>query len=153
MYVDFDHESLEPMDSLLEDRECCFAVEAQSEFKVLDREVIFNNALMACTPAHPFMKKIITEVFLESNLVHKDLPKSTYILKTTGPWKLMEIYDRLSTKEKESIYLIPAKYVSPFDMIQARRVRMGEESEELEQCLAEAYAVHYFFGAWMTRDK
>ena len=70
------------------------------------------------------------------------------VLNTTGPWKLMDLYDDLSPREQENIYLIPAKYVTPFDVPQAFRVRAGEESDELEECLDEAYAVHYFFGNW-----
>jgi SAM-dependent methyltransferase len=108
---------------------------------------------MACVPGHPFMRKIITDVFSEKNFEQHNLPKHVYVLKTTGPWRLTELYEQSSAKERESIYLIPAEYVTPFDMVQARRVRMGEQSEELDKCLAEAYAVHYFFGTWMTVDK
>ena len=43
--------------------------------------------------------------------------------------------------------------MTPFDVPQALRVRRGEISEELEQCLNEAYAVHYFFGNWKSNNR
>jgi mannosyltransferase OCH1-like enzyme len=153
MYVDFDYESLEPLDILLKNKTCCFAREPQSHCRIFGREEMFNNALMACIPGHPFMRKIITAVFSEKNFEQHDLPKHVYVLKTTGPLRLTEIYKQSSAKERELVYLIPAKYVTPFDVGQTRRVRMGEQSEELDKCLAEAYAVHYFFGTWMTVNK
>jgi hypothetical protein len=52
--------------------------------------------------------------------------------------------------EIQKLYLIPDKYVTPFDVMQARRFRLGEESDDLEKCLQEAYAVHYFFNGWLT---
>jgi hypothetical protein len=51
------------------------------------------------------------------------------------------------------MHLIPAKYVTPFDSIQIRQVRAGIENEELENCLQEAYAVHYFTNAWIPELK
>lgn len=152
MYVDFDYESIEPMDALLEDKECCFAMEPQSHCKIFNRKLMFNNALMACVPNHSFMKKIIEKVFSDETVNHRDISKNVCVLNTTGPWILMDIYEQASSEEKSSIYLIPDKYVTPFDGMQARRVRAGEDSDELEQCLREAYAVHYFFNGWLINN-
>ena len=90
---------------------------------------------MLSAPGHPFMQKVIETVFSES------CQKSV-----TGPLMLMDLYEKLPDKEKSEVYLIPDKYVTPFDVDQARSVVEGAETEDLEKCLAEAYAVHYFFG-------
>lgn len=149
LYVDFDYESIEPIDELIKDKTCCFALEPKSHCKVFKREIdqVFNNALMLCEPGHPFMQKIVETVFTEEMLNYK-APKDLCVYNTTGPWILIDLYDSLSEKEKNEIYLIPAKYVTPFDLVQAQRFRHGEMSEELEDCLEEAFAVHYFFGNW-----
>ena len=150
MYVDFDYESLKPVTQLVDGKECCFALEPDSHRKVFKRPVeqAFNNALMLSVPGHPFMKKIIDGIFAGESPKEEWSSKDMCVLNTTGPWKLMDLYDDLSPREQEDIYLIPAKYVTPFDVPQAFRVRAGEESDELEKCLDEAYAVHYFFGNW-----
>lgn len=149
MYVDFDYESISPIDELLKDKTCCFALEPKSHSKVCYRDVqeVFSNALMASISKHPFMQKIISTVFSEKMLDYKG-PKDICVYNTTGPWVLIDLYYQLTEKEKESIYLIPAKYVTPFDLPQAHRLIAGEISEELENCLKDAYAVHYFWGNW-----
>jgi hypothetical protein len=114
---------------------------------------MFNNALMACVPEHPFMKRIVERVFSEDVVSYRASSKDVCVWKTTGPWNLIDLYEQSTTEEKTTVYLIPDKYVTPFDVMQARQFRMGEDSEELEKCLQEAYAVHYFFNGWLTNNK
>jgi hypothetical protein len=70
------------------------------------------------------------------------------MLKTTGPLLLSDVYENLTPEEKETVYLIPAKNVTPFDVEQIKLVKAGIKNKELEKCLQEAYAVHYFTYAW-----
>jgi mannosyltransferase OCH1-like enzyme len=153
MYVDFDYESLKPIDSLLIGKTCCFAMEPQSHCKIFKRDVMFNNALMACVPNHPFMKRIIDKVFSEKTVQHSDVSKDVCVWKTTGPWALIDLYEKSTEEEKASVYLIPDKYVTPFDVMQARQLRRAVESDELDNCLSEAYAVHFFFNSWLVNEK
>lgn len=150
MYVDFDYESIKPIDELIRGKLCCFALEPSSHSNAFGRqkeEQVFNNALMLSVPQHSFMQKIIKTVFSEKMLSCKD-SKDLCVLNTTGPLIISDLYYELPLQEKEDIYLIPAAYVTPFNLPQANRFRMGEISEELENCLEEAYAVHYFFSNW-----
>jgi len=155
MYVDFDYECLENFDFLVKDKTCCFAQEPSSHCRVFKRPIdfVFNNALMLSTKRHPFMKKIIESIFVQKSLEYKGDSKEMCVLNTTGPWKLIDLYEAISYEDKQDIYMMPAKYVTPFDVPQAIRFRCGEESEELENCLQEAYAVHYFFGNWRYDNK
>lgn len=150
MYVDFDYESIEPMNAIVGDKTCCFAI----EYKYMDEEMgeyvnIHNNALMLSTPNHPYIKKIIKNAFSDENINYNPEPKSLCVLNTTGPIMLNKLYYGLDTKDREAIYLIPAKFVTPFSVEQANRFRAGDRCQELEDCLKDAYAVHYFFGAWL----
>ena len=113
---------------------------------------MFNNALMLSTPEHPFMGKILDKVFQEENLLCND-PKAVCVLKTTGPWMLVNTYNELNPFEKANVHLIPVRYVTPFNIDQARRFLSGDRSDELENCLSDAYAVHYFFGGWRKGEK
>jgi mannosyltransferase OCH1-like enzyme len=149
MYVDFDYECIESMNVLLENKTCCFALEPQSHCDIFSKNLMFNNALMASEPGHPFMRKIVNAVFSEKRLSYDPIPKNQCVLNTTGPWILIELYDTLTAEEKKTVYLIPDKYVTPFSVKQAKDVRRGEISEELEHCLKEAYAVHYFTNSWL----
>ena len=150
MYVDFDYESICNLEDLIQDKSCCFALEPEAHcgaFGRTKKEPVFNNALMLCVPEHPFMQKIIATVFSEKMLENNE-SKELCVLNTTGPWLISDLYYRLTEQEQREVYLIPAKYVTPFTLPQANRLRMGEESKELEDCLTEAYAVHYFFSDW-----
>ena len=152
MYVDFDYESICNMEELLKDKSCCFALEPELHTSIHGHErtvPVFNNALMLCAPQHPFMKRIIEKVFTEEMVAYKEI-RTVIVMNTTGPWMINDLYYYESTKqEQEEVYLIPAEYVTPFNMRQAKRLRLGELSEELESRLKEAYAIHYFFSEWV----
>lgn len=151
MYVDFDYESLLPIDDLIEGKTCCFSQEPSTHQKSVMKkkhDEFFSNSLILSIPSHPFLGKIIRQVFSEKTFANNK-SKFECVLDTTGPWMLTNLYESLNEMEQKDIYLIPAKYVTPFDAPQMRRVKKGDESDDLEECLREAYAVHYFFGLWI----
>ena len=63
LYVDFDVECLRVHDGILQGKTCCFSMEPEIHGLPYGKPFLFNNALMACIPEHPFMKKIIEAVF------------------------------------------------------------------------------------------
>jgi mannosyltransferase OCH1-like enzyme len=153
MYVDFDYESIKPMDELIADETCCFGMEPDAHRGVYnDSTIVFNNAMMLSVPGHPFMRKVIEYVFENKDMSKIPEDRFRQVLYTTGPGVLIELYEQLTPTEKDIVYLIPAKYVTPFNSGQARRFTRGEMSEELEQCLEEAYAVHFFFTDWAADE-
>lgn len=151
MYVDFDYESLKPIDELLLNKQCCFSQEPQSHCRLAGRSYIFNNSLMASVPDSTFMGKIIDKVFskeMQKLLVRAGTNKEL-VFQTTGQWMLIDLYESLKNEEKENVYLIPASCVSPFDVPQAKMARKGYRDSSLEECIKAAYAIHYYFGAWI----
>lgn len=154
MYVDFDYESLNSIEPLIKGKTCCFSEEPATHGGGFELKMshYFNNGMMLSIPEHPFMKKIIKFIFSNESKNY-NIHRFDYVLRTTGPWMLMSLYNDLSEEEKQEIYLIPKEFVTPFDFNQARRVIWGEESDELENCLKEAYAVHYFFSDWRKQIK
>lgn len=154
MYVDADYESLDSIEPLVAGKTCCFSEDpATHKGNYGEVERYFNNAMMLSIPHHPFMEKIIDSVFTDKGDAY-DVHRFDYVLKTTGPWKVMDVYYHASEEERKNIYLIPKAYVTPFDYNQARRFLVDKErSDELENCLKEAYAVHYFFSNWRKQVK
>lgn len=148
MYVDFDYESLEPMDSLLRDKECCFSLEPDIH-SPKPGQIYFNNAMMLSIPRHFFMKRIIDYVFSRESLDFDWHDKGACIMRTAGPEMLVKQYSMLKDEEREKVFLIPAKHVTPFNRYHLRRLFQGDRSDDLEECLNEAYAVHYFFNTWV----
>lgn len=150
LYVDFDYECIKPLDDLFEGKTCCFALEPQTHCEIFDKRIMFNNALMACEPGHPFMKEIIRNVLSVKSLSCELKTKDACVLMTTGPWVLIDLYEALPLEARKQIYLIPDRFVTPFDVPQARKFRLGIQNEELDNCLNFAYAVHYFYNGWMA---
>lgn len=152
MYVDFDCESLKPMDDLLLDKQCCFSQEPVSHCRIAQRPYIFNNSLMASVPKHWFMKQIIEKVFSKETL---ELSATTggnkdFVFQTTGQWMLIGCYEKLKAEEREDVYLIPPAFVSPFDVPMARTARSGKWNKNLKMSLRKAYSIHYYYGAWLN---
>ena len=152
MYVDFDYESLKPMDQLLLGKHCCFSQEPASHCRMAKRGFIFNNSLMASVPSHIFMKRIIDKVFSEEilSLSFSIGTNKDYIFETTGQWMLIDLYENQTKEEQKDIYLIPPTYVSPFDVPMANVARKGSWDKRLEESIKNAYAIHYYFGAWIS---
>lgn len=150
MYADFDYECLENMEPLLKNNTCCIGLEPETHCAMYNIPRVLNAAFFACIPNDPYLGKVIDRIFSEKTKLYDQTNKPMCILHTTGPLMLSEIYENMNEKEKESIYLIPAKYITPFDVIQIQQVKAGVENEELENCLQEAYAIHYFTTSWIS---
>ena len=148
MHVDCDYECLENIEPLLADHTCCIALEPDKHCQMYNVPNFLNSALFASVPNHPFLQRIIEQIFSNTECSFSPQNKPMYILNTTGPLMLSHLYQTLSPEEQSEIYLIPAQYVTPFDTFQIVQVKQGIENEELEECLKDAYAVHYFSGLW-----
>ena len=68
------------------------------------------------------------------------------ILYTTGPLLLVDTYEQY--QEKEQVYLLPAKYVSPLNMSEISQIRRGYEYALFDEKIKNAYSIHYFWGNW-----
>lgn len=151
LYVDFDYECFRSHEPLLKNKTCCFALESGDNKKELNgKRYTLTNALMASVPNHSFMEKIINFVFSynRKNREMCNFKKEIEVLITTGPIALNHLYEKY--KKKESVYLIPSKYVSPFTSNESRQVILGNRmDEEIEKKLQQAYSVHYYFSNWM----
>jgi mannosyltransferase OCH1-like enzyme len=145
VYADFDYESLKPIGALLAGKTCCFSAEFSPAVKQ-----IFNNALMACVPGHFFMKQIIEHIFSDSCLSFPKSPKGDCVMSTTGPWMLMKLYSRLTREERENIWLVPARHVTPLNWQQAQ-LAQNNHLTEYRHLMKEAYAVHYFCSTWWDK--
>lgn len=150
MYVDFDYESIRSMEDLLEDKTCCFSLEKEFASNYFP---IFNNALMLSTPEHPFMQRIVRYVFSRTTLISNCSNKQMSVFNLTGPYALVRLYDSLTEEEQKEVYLIPAEHVSPFTGHEAEEVRFGVRNQKLNDCLKDAYAVHYYFSNWAKIKK
>ena len=148
LYVDFDYECIDPVEKVLLGN-CCFALEPEEHrLPFLDpNHPYFNNAFMAAIPGHPFMKRVINDVFQKDlSSLPENKTRFEHVLCTTGPGMLSDVY--ASYTGKENIYLIPAEYVSPFSSPEIRSIWHGVIEQDWEDRLQKAVAVHYFMGPW-----
>ena len=148
MYVDFDSECLKPLDNLLKNRTCCFSLEPKEHGMVFDKDVFFNNALIAVIPEHPFIQEIIVHVF---NHPQKEIfttlhNKGKEEQASTGPLALVRLYENYPGKD--DIYLIPAEFVSPLTKDDVIDLKKGKNLNYLEKKLGKAFSVHFFFNTW-----
>ncbi|MBK5719813.1 hypothetical protein JGH11_02885 [Dysgonomonas sp. Marseille-P4677] len=148
LYIDTDYECLENIKPLIENARFAIALDPDSHYHMINFPHILNHALMASIPNHPFLERVINEIFSEK--VYKTSPenKFLYVMETTGPRMISQLYYSISLDEKSDILLLEPKYVTPFDLTQINMLKSGVENEELEACLDEAYAVHYYSNSW-----
>lgn len=149
MYVDFDIESIRSIESTVQHENCCFALDPDSHRRSEKKELMLNNALMLSISGHWFMRKIIKTIFSNKTINNDNRPKHIQVFTSAGPWMLVDLYNGLAEVEKEDIFLISDKLVSPFNIRESARFINGEMSEEeARNKLKYAHAVHYFLGDW-----
>jgi len=148
LYIDTDYECLENIEILIADVNFAIGLDPESHYHIVNYPYILNHALMASVQNHPFLDRVIYEIFTKKTFWATPANKVPYVLETTGPRMMSQLYDSLSHDEKSDILLLAPKYVTPFDLRQIEMLKTGIRNEELESCLAEAYAIHYYSNSW-----
>lgn len=146
MYVDFDYESISPLDEILKGKTCCFASEPREHAILLNKNIYISNSLMASIPSHPFIKILIEKMFQQKGLPN-DIALFDDILKipsTARSLFLTNIYEH----NKRNIYIIPETFVSPINkhdaLILLSRTYDSTFRDYMEIKLNKACAIHYF---------
>lgn len=145
VYIDFDYECIESLDNLLGDKDCCFGLEPEEHAMIFQKNIVISNAFIAIRPKHPFMKLILETVKHSSSVSDEKLK---YVLETTGPHLLTNLYEKYSLKE--NVTLIPSEIISPLTQKEVLSYLNGSVDEDLlNKKIQKAVAIHYFWGTWI----
>ena len=145
LYVDLDFECLSPkFTTLLEQASFMAGEEPYNHAKRHGREYILCNALMASTPNHPFLDVVCQRMMTHPNGWH--VRHAGDILDSTGPFLLTDAYRDFY--DKECIRIIESKYLYPIEIGETQNIIDNNIPEDMQQRINEAYAIHYFSGAW-----
>jgi len=145
LYVDFDYECIQPLDTLLTGSTCCMGMEPTANSRYYGKSLIVGNALMASIPKHSYMAAIIKD--LKTNFyVDYKLSDAKQILETTAPFMVSRVYKRL--KKKKDVTLLPADLVTPLSIKEVWMLRTGHAPSEVIRKVQKAFAIHYFWGSW-----
>ena len=145
LYVDLDYECLEPLETLLEDKTCCFGLDPEEHCRIFNKPLIISNAFMATIPNHPFFRKIIEEISVNNS---EATDTFNYVLETTGPYMISKLYSL--SQEKETICLLPAELISPLSKNEVNLIVHNQATNEIAVKIEKACAIHYFFGSWYS---
>ena len=149
LYVDMDYECIEPIDSLLWNSSCCIGMEPVSHAIRYNTPFIIGNALMATIPNHDFFDNIIKDV--STKKWKNYIMKGAQVMQSTGPFMINRVYN--TYEKKENITLLPAELVAPLSSEEVQNVIAGIETKEVENKVEKAFAIHYFFGSWVSQLK
>ncbi len=150
MYVDFDYECLNSIESLLVDSDCCIGLEPHENASFYSKDFIIGNALMATTPSHPFFKMIIDDLILNNNHSFSKWD-GIQIIESTGPFLVTRVYKNYP--HKDEIKLLPSEFVTPLTFNEVRDLVNDNITVEIEQKVEKAFAIHYFSGSWLSQLK
>jgi len=145
LYVDFDYNCLEPLDVLLNGQTCCMGMEPTVNARFYHKPLIVGNALMASIPKHPYMAAIIEDMKSKFSKNY-EMGNSIQVMETTGPFMVTRVYEQL--KKKKDITLLPDSLVAPLSKKEIWMLQAGYVTEEIEEKVEKAFAIHYFLGSW-----
>jgi len=146
LYVDIDYDCLEAVDALLGDSTCCMGMEPASGSMYYNKPIVVGNAFMACIPKHNFFEKIIEDMKINYEKIFSP-HKINQIMESAGPFLTTRVYSAYPNKDE--ITLIPAELIMPLSFIESRMLIKGEETQEIEEKIEKAFAVHYFLRSWL----
>ena len=130
VYIDTDFQAIRPIDGLLEGLDCFAAWERQ--------DTVANNAILGCTPGHPFIKRLIEA--LPASVLGNPGKRPA---KISGPHFLTA---ELRKWQGEPVKVFPQNWFYP--------VRCDElEKLHNPKCYREAYALHWWGNQHRLRRK
>ena len=146
LYADLDYECIEAIDSLVQDKPCSLGLDPPEHSEIFNKPYIISNAFMTSVPKHLFFKSIIDEI---SNNNSDATDKFNYVLETTGPYMLGNLYEQ--SPFKDEIKLIPSELISPLSKNEVFLIIKGRANDLIETKVEKAFAIHYFFGSWYQK--
>lgn len=147
LYVDMDYECLESLESILSKCDCYFGLEPHDHAKSHNKEFIVGNAFIASIPGHLFIKEIIDYINKNGKLIC--LQTSEYsVLESTGPFLITRLYN--NCRDKDRVKLLPSDLVTPLTMYEVIDLVNGNITEDIENKVEKAYAIHYFMSSWRS---
>jgi mannosyltransferase OCH1-like enzyme len=143
VYVDIDFECISCIEPLLEDAQCVIGKEPPLHCEPFSRNMILCNAFMAAEAGNPFMQFVCQRV-MEYPSIEVKIPKD--VLDTTGPFLLTDAYEQFAQQKEVKVLESPVLY--PLTMFETRNVFNDTLTEDMQQRISEAFAIHYFSGTW-----
>lgn len=151
LYVDFDYECLESVNSFIsDDDKCYFVMEPKQHVHLSNSNIFLNNTLMISPKEHSFLKAIIRNIQSKSilNIGDKYLDASN----TTGVLMLTDLYEKYA--EKKSIGILPSEQFAPLSREDIQSYIHGSADEKLlEGKIQKAAAIHYFNNTWLINKR
>lgn len=141
LFVNFDSECLEPIDSILGDSTCCLGIEQAATYIIYNKQFVVGNIFMASIPKYPYFKSFIDDIKINNNVIFSKIP-IYQIMESTGPFLATRVY--CSYSNKDEITLIPAEFVSPLTLRETEMLMKGTVNQEIEEKIEKAFVVHYF---------
>jgi mannosyltransferase OCH1-like enzyme len=171
LYIDLDFASVKSIEPLIQDHDFFITEEPASHSIMLEyfHKYYLTNAFIATIPKHPFILNIIKSTIKNLKKINIEIFKDRgkdqmlfFILYTTGPLFISELYNNYC--DKESIQIIKSSYLTPFDKLYVNMILNKslslktciKKSEKLTKTLKKnyhSYGLHYFFSDWVDVPK
>ena len=146
VYVDFDNESLEPIDTHVQGKSCCFGLEPEDHVNMLKYPFVISNAWIASEIKHPFIKHVIETL---PNILSTSTDKVSTVLKTTGSLMLTDVYR--CYQNKDEITLFPAIFTAPWSHREIQMYLRNEiDKSIMNEKMQKAFCLHYHWRSWQT---
>ncbi|NSL87213.1 cell surface protein [Chitinophaga sp. Mgbs1] len=149
VYVDLDMECVQPLEPLLAAHTCVLGQEPAAHCQLHNKQMIISNAFIAAAPAHPFIRKVCTEMF--TGIAAPD-DQNDYILESTGPFRITTIYEQMEAAGRPTLASFDQLYPLTKDELQSCPNRKHLLKKYASQ-LNTAYAIHYYWGTWWKGDR
>jgi mannosyltransferase OCH1-like enzyme len=143
IYIDIDFECLNNISPLLAEKGCVIGKEPQQHSDRFFKEMILCNAFMASTPGNDFMRFVCNKIM---SYPSKETVTQKEVLESTGPFILTDAF--IKYKHKENIRILEPDVLYPLTMTETRNVFDDSITDEMQEKINHAYAVHYFWGGW-----
>lgn len=143
IYIDVDFECTTNISPLIEGADCVIGKEPMLHCERFGMDMILCNALMAAAPGNDFMKFVCGRL---ASCPSTEVTTPIDVLNTTGPFILTDAYKGYDRKDE--VRLLESETIYPLTLFEKQHVFEDTITEDMQQRIDKAYAVHYFWGGW-----
>lgn len=147
LYADLDVECLKPIDRALEGHDVVLGREYRGAGYFWTGQDFACNALMASTPGHEFWERLLARMQREFAPYRRWRQRAWYVLSTTGP-KILDDAANEYRAEHDDLVIHPHHFFCAAPVTEYRLEVRLQEAQRLE-----SYAIHHFFGTWLSRKQ
>lgn len=150
VFIDLDFECLKNISPIVDRADVVAGLEPQSHAVLHHKDYIISNAFLAAKPGSSFIGEICSRLIANDFEKYRKEIGFNYILDCAGPFMLSRIYKDYNGND--TVEILSSEVLYPLEK-DAQSGRIKALTDYNTDILANAYAIHHYWGSWWQESE